>query len=179
MDAMDLQRARSGAAAASSAGQMPGDLPPSKLQRHGSASHASSLEQVCHSVVLSPWHRMTYHIPGNLTRGSSSTVALLVRQGHQICMCKRRCLKLSASTQSVPHPLHSMLRHAARDHTAQQCMAQRCRAPAAGGRTGCIPGIDMLTRGWQRVMVQVWSSAAAWCVCFACSWSTSGLHTRQ
>ena len=47
LDAVDLQRARSGVAPPSSSGQAPGDLPSSKLQRHGSATHASSLEQVC------------------------------------------------------------------------------------------------------------------------------------
>lgn len=46
MDATELQRARSGLAGSSS-GQLQGDhLPPSKLQRHGSATHASSIEQV-------------------------------------------------------------------------------------------------------------------------------------
>ncbi len=44
-DAMEYQRPRSGAAVNSS-GQAHGDLQPSKLQRHGSATHASSLEQV-------------------------------------------------------------------------------------------------------------------------------------
>ncbi len=47
MDAVELQQARSGVALPSSSSQAPGDLPPSKLQRHGSATHASSLEQVC------------------------------------------------------------------------------------------------------------------------------------
>ena len=45
MDATELQRARSGLAGSSS-GQLQGDLPPAKLQRHGSATHASSIEQV-------------------------------------------------------------------------------------------------------------------------------------
>lgn len=70
MDASELQRARSGAAVSSS-GQAHGDLPPSKLQRHGSATHASSLEQ----VFANPGPDDPSHSSADVLQGHACVVA--------------------------------------------------------------------------------------------------------